>query len=172
MAGIVGLWVYVEPIAARAHVAPALVDSSIAGSLIAQVVGAVAIALVINRIRPNLGIFAVTASYLLITAIFDWGTSDQWFVITTIAFGVLWSFAMAMFLPLLFEVDPSRQSAMFLAGTMLLGSSAGPLFVGAFTSETNIEPALVVSAILFVLSSCACIIATRFVKWSKANRPL
>jgi MFS transporter, DHA1 family, inner membrane transport protein len=161
MAGIVGLWVYVEPIAEVAHIAADFVASSIAASLVAQVVGAIFVAFIIHRLKPVPGVLAVVAGYIAIIAIFKWETSGTQFFIATLLFGFLWSIAMALFLPLLIEADPSRHSAMFLSGTMLLGSSAGPFLAGAFASETKIEPALVVATALFLLSAAFCLISTR-----------
>lgn len=161
MAGIVGLWVYVEPIAAAEHIAPKLVSLAIAASLGAQVVGAAIIVALDRWIRPAIGLIGVGLAFLAVTAVLAWVGSSSAFFAATLAFGLLWTFALALFLPLLIAADPSRRAAMFLPGAQLLGSSAGPLLAGAFATDTNINPALTVSAGLFLASMVMVLISAR-----------
>jgi hypothetical protein len=154
MAGIVGVWVYVEPIAAAAGISSGIVANAIAASLIAQVIGALIVAVMARRLRPFVSVVGVALSYLLVTAVLAWSSSGVAFVLATLVFGALWNMAMSLLLPLMLKLDPTRRAALLVPGTILLGSSAGPFIAGAFATDTNIGPALIACAVMFALSAC------------------
>jgi DHA1 family inner membrane transport protein len=153
MAGIVGVWVFVEPIAATAGISEAVVANAIAASLGAQVVGALVIASIIRRVPPFAGVAGVALVYLLVTAALAWGHSGTTFVLTTLVFGALWTITMSLLLPLMLKLDPTRRAALLLPGTILLGSSAGPFVAGMLATDTDIGPALITCAAMFALSA-------------------
>lgn len=154
MAGIVGVWVYVEPIAAAAGISPSIVSNAIAASLGAQVIGALIVAATARRVRPFVSVVGVALSYLLVTAVLAWSSSGVAFVLVTLVFGALWNMTMSLLLPLMLKLDPTRRAALLLPGTILLGSSAGPFIAGAFATDTDIGPALIACAVMFALSAC------------------
>lgn len=152
MAGIVGLWVYVEPIGARIHVPAGVVGLTIAGSLIAQVLGAgVAVALD-GRVDPVIALTSAAVGFLAAAAAYLWIPGQAVFIATTLAFGVLWTLALAFGLPLLIAADPTRQAPLYGPASVLLGASLGPMLAGAAASDADIRPAVAVSAGLFVLA--------------------
>ena len=153
MAGIVGVWVFVEPIAATSGISPSVVANAIAASLGAQVIGALGIAAIIRRVPPFAGVAGVALIYLLVTAALAWGHSGTSFVLTTLVFGALWTITMSLLLPLMLKLDPTRRAALLLPGTILLGSSAGPFVAGMFATDSDIGPALLTCAVLFALSA-------------------
>jgi DHA1 family inner membrane transport protein len=161
MAGIVGVWVFVEPIAATAGISPTVVSNAIAASLGAQVIGALAIAAIIRRVPPFAGVAGVALTYLLVTAALAWGHSGTAFVLTTLVFGALWTITMSLLLPLMLRLDPTRRAALLLPGTILLGSSAGPFVAGMFATDTDIGPALMTCTVMFALSVVCTWIAYR-----------
>jgi MFS transporter, DHA1 family, inner membrane transport protein len=152
MAGIVGVWVFVEPIAAAAGISATVVSNAIAASLGAQVIGALAIAAIIRRVPPFVGVAVVALTYLLVTAALAWGHSGTAFVLTTLVFGALWTITMSLLLPLMLKLDPTRRAALLLPGTILLGSSAGPFVAGMFATDSDIGPALMTCTVMFALS--------------------
>lgn len=153
MAGIVGVWVYLEPIATASGMSESVISSSIAASLGAQVVGALAIAAVIRLVPPFLGTVLVALAYLLLTAVFGWSHNVAGFVIAALAFGVLWSIGMSLLLPMMLRLDPTRRAAMFLPAVIMFGSGSGPFIAGTFASDTDITPALIACAAMF--TACA-----------------
>ena len=153
MAGIVGVWVYLEPIAIASGMSESVVSSSIAASLGAQVVGALAIAAVIRLVPPFLGTALVALAYLLLTAIFGWSHNVIGFVSAALAFGVLWSIGMSLLLPMMLRLDPTRRAAMFLPAVIMFGSGSGPSIAGSFASDTDITPALIVCAVMFTAAA-------------------
>jgi MFS transporter, DHA1 family, inner membrane transport protein len=162
MAGIVGVWVYVEPIAAATGISASVVSNAIAASLGAQVLGALTLAVIIRAVPPFIGVAAVALTYLIVTAVLTWGHSTTGFVVVTLVFGALWTITMSLLLPLMLKLDPTRRAALLLPGTILLGSSAGPFVAGMFASDSSIGPALVACAVMFALSACFTGIAYRF----------
>jgi MFS transporter, DHA1 family, inner membrane transport protein len=152
MAGIVGVWVFVEPIAASAGISPSVVSNAIAASLGAQVIGALAIAAIIRSVPPFAGVAGVALIYLLVTVALAWGHSSTAFVLTTLVFGALWTVTMSLLLPLMLKLDPTRRAALLLPGTILLGSSAGPFVAGMFATDSDIGPALIACTAMFALS--------------------
>jgi DHA1 family inner membrane transport protein len=161
MAGIVGAWVFVEPIAVAAGISPTVVSNAIAASLGAQVIGALAIAAIIRRVPPFAGVAGVALTYLLVTAALAWGHSGTAFVLTTLVFGALWTITMSLLLPLMLKLDPTRRAALLLPGTILLGSSAGPFVAGMFATDSDIGPALMTCTVMFALSVVCTWIAYR-----------
>ncbi len=155
MAGIVGLWVYVEPIAAARHISSSVVSIAIALSLAAQVVGAVIVVAGHRWLKPVSGLIGVAAAFIAVTAVFAWSTSQAAFFAATLVFGLLWTFALALGMPLLLAADPTRRATLYGPAITLLGASAGPLVAGAFSSDTDLTPALVIATCLFVLSAVA-----------------
>jgi MFS transporter, DHA1 family, inner membrane transport protein len=153
MAGIVGVWVFVEPIAAAAGISSSVVSNAIAASLGAQVIGALCIAALIRKVPPFAGVAGVALIYLLVTAALAWGHSGTAFVLSTLVFGALWTITMSLLLPLMLSLDPTRRAALLLPGTILLGSSAGPFVAGIFATDSDIGPALVTCAVMFGLSA-------------------
>ena len=161
MAGIVGVWVFVEPIAAAAGISATVVSNAIAASLGAQVIGALAIAAIIRRVPAFAGVAGVALTYLLVTAALAWGHSGTAFVLTTLVFGALWTITMSLLLPMMLKLDPTRRAALLLPGTILLGSSAGPFVAGMFATDKDIGPALMTCTVMFALSVVCTWIAYR-----------
>jgi hypothetical protein len=161
MAGIVGVWVFVEPIAAAAGISATVASNAIAASLGAQVIGALAIAAIIRRVPAFAGVAGVALTYLLVTAALAWGHSGTAFVLTTLVFGALWTITMSLLLPMMLKLDPTRRAALLLPGTILLGSSAGPFVAGMFATDSDIGPALMTCTVMFALSVVCTWIAYR-----------
>ncbi|MDR3507439.1 MAG: hypothetical protein P4L64_06035 [Caulobacteraceae bacterium] len=161
MGGIVGVWVYVEPIAHTIHIQDKVVSLAIAASLGAQVVGATAIVALDRWVKPVSGLLVTAAAFLAVTAVFAWPSSQAAFVAATVAFGLLWTVALSLGLPLLIAADPTRRAPMYGPAATLLGASLGPLAAGAFATDTNMKPALATAAALFVLAALATAVSAR-----------
>jgi MFS transporter, DHA1 family, inner membrane transport protein len=159
MAGIVGLWIYVEPIAAGSHISPRVVSFAIAASLAAQVVGATTVVALHRWIKPVAGLLTTAAAYLGLVALFASAPSQPLFVTATLAFGFLWTVALALGMPLILSADPSRRAALYGPAATILGSSLGPLLAGAFATDTNIRPALLATTAMFLLAGLATVLS-------------
>lgn len=159
MAGIVGLWVYIEPIAAAAHIPGRVVSFAIAGSLAAQVVGALVVVAMDRWFKPVAGLLCVAAAFIGVTIVLALVRSEAAFVAATLLFGALWTFAWVLALPLVLAADPTRRAAMYGPAAGLLGCSAGPLLAGMVATDTNIAPALAMSATFFACAAVAVVVS-------------
>jgi hypothetical protein len=156
LAGIVGLWVFVERIGAGAGASDALVGITVACALAAQVTGSSAATLLVGVLPTvpllalcglcNIGVLALLASPI----------GPIPFVVGVVAFGFLWLFAMPFQTRLLIRLDTSRRSAMFLSAAQLLGSAAGPLATSAFATGASLRGAMAADAVLFA----GCVVVT------------
>jgi MFS transporter, DHA1 family, inner membrane transport protein len=150
MAGVVGLWVYVEPIAQLHHIAEDKVSLAVSLSLGAQVVGSVFVFAAEKWVRPFVAMVVVIVLDLGVLVAIDVSSSQAVFFAAIVLFGFNWTLSLAYFLPLLLVEDPSRRSVLYLPAANLLGSSAGPTLAGLFASDTDILPALVTTAAIFL----------------------
>jgi MFS transporter, DHA1 family, inner membrane transport protein len=155
MAGITGLWVYVDPLAKMDHVSQALASFAIAASLASQILGALLVVWKGRVIPPARTLASICLAFLATEAVFAWIAQDGAFVAAALVFGFLWIASLPLFVPLLIEVDPTRRSAMLIPGAQLLGGSAGPLLTGLIASDANVRPVLTVSSVLFVAAIAA-----------------
>ena len=161
MGGIVAVWVYVEPIAHTIHIPDPVTGLAVAASLGAQIVGAIAIVALDRWISAVAGLLITAAAFLAITAALAWPPSQGAFIAATVGFGLFWTVALALGLPLLIAADPTRRAALYGPAATLLGASLGPLAAGAFATDTHMTPALATAAALFILAAVATLVSAR-----------
>lgn len=155
MGGIVGLWVFIAPLAAQAGIPAATADAAVAGALVAQVAGA-AVAAMWGALLPARRALALClCSAIGLAAVLGHPPGTAWFIAAMLGFGFVWLFALPFFVPLLIAADPSRRAALLIAGAQLLGGSAGPLVTGAVASQSNLRPVLLAACLLFALALLA-----------------
>jgi MFS transporter, DHA1 family, inner membrane transport protein len=161
MAGIVGFWVFVDPIGAASGVAPSLARFAVADNLAAQFVGAV-LAVIFARALAHAASVVLggcCAVFLLALALLSFGPHDLGFLGAVLLHGFVWTIGLTFFVPLLIRVDPTRRGAMLLSGAELLGGSAGPQITGWFATEARLTPVVVSAACLAFATLISIIIA-------------
>ena len=151
MAGIVGLWVFVDPVARMHGITPAVAKYAVAQALAAQVVGGLAATVLAQRLPPGATLVGCALGFLAAVAVLAGTPGDASFMAAVLLFGFLWLFTLPFQVPVLIRADPTRRAAMLLAGAQLLGGSAGPQITGLFATETDLRPALAADAALFGL---------------------
>jgi len=147
MAFIVALWVYLEPLAAKAGLSPREAGLAVALALGLQVLGGAAATLVGDRAPPAHILIAVGLINAVILAVLWSGPGRGLFVACVAAFGFLWLFSLPFQTLLLIRLDPTRRAAMQLGAAQLLGSSAGPLAASLVVGDGEVRRALVLSAV-------------------------
>jgi DHA1 family inner membrane transport protein len=162
LAFIVGVWVYVEPLAREAGIAPGIVAAAVPLSLAMQVAGAGVAAWLAGRVPPLPVILIVSLLDLVILGVFADTPGAGAFLGAVAAFGFLWLFVLPFQVPLVIAADPSRRAAVLIAGAQLIGSSLGPLAASGLVSDSDVRPVLwlgagcvVVSAVLMGLAGIA-----------------
>jgi MFS transporter, DHA1 family, inner membrane transport protein len=152
MAFIVALWVYLEPLAAKAGLSPREAGLAVALALGLQVLGGAAATAVGDRAPPARMLLGVGAINALILATLWSGPGRGLFVACVAAFGFLWLFALPFQTLLLIRIDPTRRASMQLGAAQLLGSSAGPLAASLVVGEGPVKRALILSAACLALT--------------------
>ena len=135
LAGIVGLWVFVERLGASAGASEALTGIAVAAALAAQVSGSSA-ATFLSAILPSVPVLAACAAGNIgVVWLLGEAFGPLPYMVGVVVFGFLWLFAMPFQTRLLIELDPTRRAAMSLSAAQLLGSAAGPLVTASFATE-------------------------------------
>lgn len=152
MAFIVALWVYLEPLAAKAGLSPREAGLAIALALGLQVLGGASATAVGDRVPPARMLLGVGAINAVILATLWSGPGRGLFVACVAVFGFLWLFALPFQTLLLIRIDPTRRASMQLGAAQLLGSSAGPLAASLVVGEGPVKRALILSAACLALA--------------------
>ena len=147
MAFIVALWVYLEPLAAKAGLSPREAGLAVALALGLQVLGGAAATLVGDRAPPARILIGVGLVNAVILAVLWSGPGRGLFIACVAVFGFLWLFALPFQTLLLIRIDPTRRAAMQLGAAQLLGSSAGPLAASLVVGDGEVRRALALSAV-------------------------
>jgi predicted MFS family arabinose efflux permease len=138
LAFVVGVWVYLEPLATRAGVAADAIALAVPIGLAAQVAGALLATLIVGRVSALWVVLGVAAMNLVLLAVFGDGPTAALFLAATGLFGFLWMFVMPFQLELVITADPTRRAATLIGGAQLIGSSLGPLFASLLVGDGHV----------------------------------
>ena len=141
-AGILAVWIYVEPLSRQAGHPAGTAGLAMSLSLAAQVAGGLIATIGAGRLptAPTLvvsllgmaGAMAVLAALPGVTV----------FLTVSALFGFLWMFASPFYTPLVIHADPTRRAAMFGSGAALLGCAAGPFLASLLVGESDVRQCL------------------------------
>jgi predicted MFS family arabinose efflux permease len=149
MAGIVGLWVFVERLGASAGTSTQVAGIAVAAALAAQVTGSSSATFLSGK-WPTMPVLAACAlGNIAVVTLLGAPIGQSLYLIGVVIFGFLWLFAMPFQTKLLIELDQTRRSAMLLSAAQLLGCAAGPLITSAFATDASLRGALAADAALF-----------------------
>jgi len=155
LAFVVGLWVYLEPLAIRGGIDSGAVALAVPIGLGAQVAGALLATLIVGRVKAFWVVLGAAAMNLVLLAVFGDGPAAPLFLAATGMFGFLWMFIMPFQLELVIIVDPTRRAATLIGGAQLIGSSLGPLLASMLVGERQVGNVLWMGA--------ACILASTLI---------
>jgi len=153
LAFVVGIWVYLEPLALRGGVNSSAVALAVPIGLGAQVAGALLATLIVGRVSALWVVLASAATNLVLLAIFGSGAPASVFLAATGMFGFLWMFVMPFQLDLVIRADPTRRAATLIGGAQLIGSSLGPLLASLLVGEKQVGNVLWMGAACILASS-------------------
>lgn len=162
LAFVVGVWVYIEPLAIQAGVAPSIVAYAVPLSLAMQVAGASVATFFADRI-PALPVLAL-ASVANLAILYLLGNQPSAMILLgcIAVFGFLWLFVLPFQVPMVIAADPTRRAAVLIAGAQLLGSSLGPLVASAIVSDGDVRGTLWLGAGCILLSfTLVCVVSFR-----------
>jgi DHA1 family inner membrane transport protein len=152
LAFVVGVWVYLEPFAAQIGISARVAGMAVPLALGAQVLGATAATLLVGRAPSAPVLLGVGGANLAVLGVFASGPSPLLFLGCTAVFGFLWLFVMPFQVPLVIAADPTRRSAVLIAGAQLTGSSLGPLLASALVREGDVRNTLWMGAACIIVS--------------------
>lgn len=149
MAGIVGLWVFVERLGTAVGATTTLTGLAVALALAAQVTGSSATIFLVGRLPTVLVLVLCAVGNIAVVGMLGASFGKAPYVAGVMVFGFLWLFALPFQTRLLIRLDESRRSAMLLSAAQLLGSAGGPLVTSAFATGASLRGTLVADAGLF-----------------------
>lgn len=155
-AGLLGFWVYVEPLLVALGYSPKTARTAISLAVGTQIVAGIAASVLAARLRatPTILIGAAASILCILLLIVTQGTLVMFSAV--IAFSFFWMFVPAFQMPFLIEIDPSRRAAMHIAAAQLFGAAIGPLVASAAVSLVGIE-AVAGSAMALFAAGALCI---------------
>jgi DHA1 family inner membrane transport protein len=153
LAFVVGVWVYIEPLAVRDGMASSAIALAVPIGLGAQGAGALLATLIVGRVKALWVVLAAAIVNVALLAIFGDGPTALVFLAATGLFGFLWMFVMPFQLELVITADPSRRAATLIGGAQLIGSSLGPLFASLLVGEKQVGQVLWMGAACILISS-------------------
>jgi DHA1 family inner membrane transport protein len=153
LAFVVGLWVYLEPLAIQGGIDPSAVALAVPIGLGAQVAGALLATLIVGRVNAFWVVLGAAAMNVVLLAVFGSGPAASLFLAATGMFGFLWMFIMPFQLELVITADPTRRAATLIGGAQLIGSSLGPLLASLLVGEKQVGNVLWMSATCILVST-------------------
>lgn len=151
-AGILAVWIYVEPLSRQSGHPAGTAGLAMALSLGAQVVGGLLATFAAGRIPTALTLVISLLGMGAAMIVFAYLPGVTVFLTVSAMFGFLWMFASPFFTPLVIDADPTRRAAMFGSGAALLGCSAGPFLASLLVGEADVRQSLILGVGLLATS--------------------
>jgi hypothetical protein len=147
----IGLFAYIAPLGAQAHLSEEMIGYAVAAVLGASTLGS-ALAAAVPRI-PHYAVFMVC---MLINAVVIGLLASMpgpaLFLSAAALFGFFWLFFLPFQLSMAIEADPTRQISVVLPGAQLVGAGVGPLLSSFFVTDTDARGALLVCWVCFLIA--------------------
>jgi hypothetical protein len=148
----IGLFAYIEPLGAQAHLDAVTLGCAVSAVLGASTLGS-ALAAVVAKKLPHYAVFAtcmlINTAVLVVFAAVPGALP---FLVAAALFGFFWLFFLPFQIPMAIEADPTRRIAVVLPGAQLLGAGAGPLLISFFVTDTDARGALLVCWCCFLIA--------------------
>lgn len=151
-ASSIGLFAYLEPLGAQAHLDAVTIGYAVSIVLAASTLGSALAATAAARL-PYYSVF-VTSMLVQAVVLLVFAAMPQalWFLVAAALFGFFWLFFLPFQVPMAIEADPTRRIAVVLPGAQLLGAGAGPLLISSFVTDTDARGALLVCWCCFLIA--------------------
>jgi hypothetical protein len=147
----IGLFAYIEPLGAQAHM-----NEEMVGYAVSAVLGASTLGSLLAAFIPRVPHYAVFVTCVLVNAtvvgVLVSLPGPVAFLAASGLFGFFWLFFLPYQLPMAIEADPTRQITVVLPGAQLVGAGMGPLLISFFVSESDARGALAVCSVCFMLA--------------------
>lgn len=151
-AGILGIWIYLEPLARQAGLSSDTGGLAIVLALAGQVAGGVLGAATVQRWACRVVLLGSIAALVAASLTFAMLPGRPAFLATAIAFGMLWAFASPYFTRLLIDVDPTHRAALLGSAALLLGCATGPTVAAMTVSNADVRGCLSLGVVLLIVT--------------------
>ena len=151
-AGVLGIWIYLEPLAHQAGLTSEIGGLAIVLALAGQVAGGVLGAATVQRWPCRVVLLGATAALIAASAAFATLPGRTTFLAISIGFGMLWAFASPYFTRLLIDVDPTHRAAMLGSAALLLGCATGPTVAALTVSDADVRGCLTLGIGLLIVT--------------------
>lgn len=141
-AGVLGIWIYVEPLARQSGLSPATASLAVVLALAGQVAGGALGTATVSRWPCRVVLLGATLALIAAAAVLATLPGRTVFLATAILFGLLWAFASPYFTRLLIDVDPSHRAALLGSAALLLGCATGPTVAALAVSDGDVRGCL------------------------------
>lgn len=138
-AGILSVWIYIEPLSRQAGHPPETAALAMSLSLAAQLAGGGLATLLAGRVRWLAALVLSQLAMMMLMFLFARLPGAGMFLVASVLFGGLWMFSAPMLTPLAIEADPTRRAAVLGSGAALLGCSTGPLVASFVVTDGDVR---------------------------------
>jgi MFS family permease len=147
----IGLFAYVAPLGAQAHLSEERVGYAVSAVLLGSTLGSLAAAAVPRT--PPYAVFVVCMVInTAVVAVLGSLPSPVLFFSAAAMFGFFWLFFLPFQVPMAIEADPTRRITVVLPGAQLVGAGAGPLLSSFVVTDQDARGALLVCWICLLIA--------------------
>ena len=133
--GTVGVFAYLEPIAAAGGLGDRAVGDALTGSLVGQLTGSGLAVILAGRVRYPAAFIAAAVCTLGAWAVFLHPPSILAFALASSVTGLGGLFLTPFFVPMSLAADPTRRTATMVGGAQLLGAATGPVLAAPISEH-------------------------------------
>jgi hypothetical protein len=151
LAGLVGLWVYLGPIAARIGRAGTL-GTAVTAAIGWKILGGMAAAGLARNVAWEAALLVGIGVLMAATASLLLPMGPVIFIGVVSLLGFLWMFVSSFLMPMLISADPSRRAALLLSGSGLIGGAFGPLVASLLVGPAGAAGPVAVAALTMLLA--------------------
>jgi len=151
-AGILAVWIYVDPLSRQAGHPIGTASLAFSFSLFAQVAGGTVATFTAERLSTTLALIVSLLGLAAAMAAMGTLPSATLFLIIATVFGFIWMFSSPFYTPLVIAADPTRRSAAYGSGVAILGCSAGPFLASLVVSDSDVRSSISLGLALLAVS--------------------
>jgi predicted MFS family arabinose efflux permease len=147
----IGLFAYIEPLGAQAHLSEEMTGYAVAAVLCGSTLGSL-LATALPRVPPYSVFLVCILVNTAVVGVFAVMPGPVAFLGAAALFGLFWLFFLPYQLPMAIEIDPTRRIGVVLPGAQLVGAGTGPLLCSFLVTDTDARAALLVCWVCFLIA--------------------
>ena len=161
LAGILGFWVYVEPLLRSVGYHRTLVSTAITMAIGVQILAGLTASLLATRLPATLTCVVGAAASIFCIAVLLYPLPPALMFLAMGGFAFFWMLVPPFHVPFLIQIDPTHRSAMLVSGAQIGGSAIGPMLGAIIVPVAGYRIAGVLAMALFAGSAVLTVAAAR-----------